>query len=106
MLDANRAKLQNALVRYTLNSDTYTATSDSNGLAKLNVDTGTWTVAATLSGYTFAGGTHAVSADSNTDLTMTAVAIPVATIPGTCACTLMSTMRTSPSRAAWRSPSR
>lgn len=80
--------LAGALVRYTLGVKTYVDTSDSHGVVTFNLDDGEWSVAATLSSYSYAGGTHNVSADTISDLLMDPIIIAPIADPDQCVCYL------------------
>lgn len=67
--------LESANVRLTKGAETYATTTNVSGIATLHVDSGTWTVTATLFGYTFAGATLAISADTSHTYSMTAITI-------------------------------
>lgn len=67
--------VQSASVRLTMGVDTALAVTNASGVAVLNVDDGTWTVAITRSGYSFAGASLVVSANASQSYTVTAVVI-------------------------------
>ena len=63
-----------------------TGTTNASGQVSMSLDAGTYTVAISLSGYTFANTTHAVSATASTwtkTFSMTSVVWPSSTVPGT-----------------------
>jgi len=64
-----------AIVRLTLGVDTYTATTIAGGIATFNVNDGTWTVAITKAGYTYAGTTIVVDGTETATYSMSAVTI-------------------------------
>ncbi len=67
--------LQNANVRFTLNADSFVLQTDASGQCTFNLDDGTWLVAISLAGYSFAGTTLAVAADASVAYSMTQVVI-------------------------------
>lgn len=67
--------LESANVRLTKGAETYATTTNASGVATFHVDSGTWTVTATLFGHTFAGATLAISADTSHTYSMTAITI-------------------------------
>lgn len=73
--------LENANVRYTSGGVTCTGATNVNGQLVLNVDDATYTVAITRNGYSFAGTTHAVTADGSVAYSLTAVSITPADDP-------------------------
>lgn len=78
--------VENVTVRYTSGLDSHTARTDAAGQCVLNVDDATWTVAATRAGYSYAGSTHAVAADSAKAIIMTTVAVPAPSDPDLVVC--------------------
>lgn len=74
--------LEGASIRFTKGVETYVSTTDANGqVASFNLDDGTWTVAITLYGYSFAGTTLVVNGDETPTYTMTTVVIPAPSSP-------------------------
>lgn len=77
--------LQNAVVRLTLNpGNYYTGTgTDVNGLETFNIGAGTYTVAISCGGYTFAGDTYEVTGDTAdpVEFAMTIKAAPAPSDP-------------------------
>lgn len=74
--------LEGATVRLTLGADTYTGTTDADGeVASFNLEDGTYTVAISKPGYTFAGTTLVVDGDETPEYTMTAVGSTAADAP-------------------------
>lgn len=71
--------LQNATVTLTEGANAYTATTNVSGVATLNVDDATYTVAITKSGYSFAGASLLVNGDEVQTYSMSAISIT----PGT-----------------------
>ena len=67
--------LESASVRYTKGALTYVLATDSSGNATFNLDSGEWTVAISLAGYTYSGTTHTFSADDTATYSMTAISI-------------------------------
>jgi hypothetical protein len=83
--DGNGTALQAATVRMVEGINNYSGTSDANGLVTFSLGAASYATLAIKSGYSFTPSINTVSLDSNITLTMTAIALPVATIPGTCA---------------------
>lgn len=69
------ASLQNARIRLTLGAATIVQSTNASGRATFNLDDGTWTVAITKIGYTFAGTTKVVSASGSQTYSMTALTL-------------------------------
>jgi hypothetical protein len=67
--------LQNAIVRMTLNAETYVQTTNSSGQCTFNLDDGTWTVSISKSGYSFAGTTLVVNGTETATYSMSLVVI-------------------------------
>lgn len=67
--------LQNAKVRLTEGVNTFVASTNGSGVATLNVDDATYTVAITKAGYTYAGTTLVVDGDETPTYSMTALTI-------------------------------
>lgn len=63
--------IQNAKVRMTLSGSTYVQTTNGSGQCTFNLDDGTWTVAITAVGYSFAGTTLVVDGTETPTYTMT-----------------------------------
>ncbi len=73
--------LQNALIRLTEGANTFTATTNSSGVATFNVDDATYTVAITKSGYSYAGTTLVVDGTETRTYSMTQVSVTPPTDP-------------------------
>lgn len=73
-----------ARVRVTLGAESYVADTNGSGQATFNLNDGTWTVAITKSGFTFAGASLVVAANVNQSYAMTALTITPAPSPGLC----------------------
>ena len=67
--------LQNAIVRMTLNAETYVQTTNASGQCTFNLDDGTWTVSISKSGYSFAGTTLVVNGTETATYSMSLVVI-------------------------------
>jgi hypothetical protein len=67
--------LQNARVRLTEGANTFTALTNVSGVATLNVDDATYTVAITKSSYSFAGASLVVDGDEAETYAMTLVSV-------------------------------
>lgn len=67
--------IQGAKVRLTNGAQSYLGTTDANGVVTFNLDSLTWTVAITASGYTFSGASLIVSADTTRTYSMTLLSI-------------------------------
>ncbi len=80
--------LQNAKVRMTEGSNTYTATTNASGVATFNLDDASYTVAITKSGYSYSGTTLVVDGDETVTYSMTAVTITPPDDPALCAVTI------------------
>lgn len=78
--------LENAAIRLTNGADSYTADTNASGVATFNVAEATWTVAISKSGYTFAGASLPVSADTSHTYSMTQTVITPAADPTLCNC--------------------
>ena len=74
--------LANASVRLTSGAGTWVDSTDSDGVATLNVDDDVYTVAITLNAFSFAGATLTVTADTTHTYTMTSFAITPSPDPG------------------------
>lgn len=74
-VDDGTDPLEGAKVRLTKGAETYIGTTDVAGQVTFNVDDGTWVVAITLAGYTFAGASLVVTGDDTPTYTMTAITI-------------------------------
>jgi hypothetical protein len=73
--------LEGAKVRFTRNAEDYIGTTNASGQVAFGLDDGTWSVAITLAGYTFAPTTKVVSATGSQTYSMTAQSI-TASEPG------------------------
>lgn len=73
--------LESASVRLTKGGETYVQATNVSGVATFNVDDGTWTVAITLAGYTYAGTTLVVDGTETVTYSMTAVNVAAPTNP-------------------------
>lgn len=82
VVDSGATPLEGVLVRLTKGAKTYIQTTDVDGEATFNVDDGTWVVAATLHGYSYAGSSLVVDGDEPLDITMTDGADISASDPG------------------------
>ncbi len=71
--------LQNATVRMSSGSETYTATTNASGVCTFNLDDATWTVAITRSGYSFAGTTLVVDGTEAVTYSMTEISLTPST---------------------------
>jgi hypothetical protein len=67
--------LQNAKVRLTEGANTFTALTNVSGVATLNVDDATYTVAITKASYSFAGASLVVDGDETQTYAMTLVSV-------------------------------
>jgi hypothetical protein len=74
-VDDGSTALESARVRMTRGALSYTSTTDANGSITFNLDDGSWTVAITLAGYTYAGTTEVVTDDDAPRYSMAAVSI-------------------------------
>ena len=81
-VDDGSTALSSAVIRFTKGAETYSTTTNGSGVATFNLDDGTWTVAITKSGYTFAGTTLVVNGDETATYSMTAISITPASDPG------------------------
>lgn len=68
--------LEGAKVRFTKGAESSLITTNVSGQASVGLDAGTWTVAATLAGYSFTPTTLVVTASAAVSYAMTAVTIP------------------------------
>jgi hypothetical protein len=73
--------VESSTVRVTKGAETYTQTTDVNGLATFNLDDGSWVVAITRSNYSYGGTTLTVDGDETVTYAMTAQSITAST-PG------------------------
>lgn len=73
--------IQAATVRMTMSGKTQVGQTSVSGTVTFNLADGTWTVAITAAGYSFAGASLAVSGDTTHTYSMTATTIPAATDP-------------------------
>lgn len=67
--------VEGATVRLTKAAESFTATTNASGVCTFNVDDGTWTVAITSAGATYAGTTIVVNGDETASYEMTAISI-------------------------------
>lgn len=67
--------LENALVRITEGANTFYKLTNSSGVAVLNVDDATYTVAITKAGYSYSGTSLVVNGDEAETYSMTAISI-------------------------------
>lgn len=67
--------LESARVRFTKGAATYVQSTDASGNATFNLDDGTYTVAISLVGYTYAGSSQVVDGDETPTYSMTALTI-------------------------------
>jgi hypothetical protein len=74
--------VEGALVRLSKGVATYLQTTNGAGQCAFNVDDGTWAVAITLVGYTFAGASLVVDGDEVAAYTMTPPSVSPAAAPG------------------------
>jgi hypothetical protein len=72
-LDSNA--VEGATVRLTKSAETYTGTTNASGVVTFNVDDGTWTVAITAAGASFAGASLVVDGNETQTYTLTATSI-------------------------------
>jgi hypothetical protein len=72
-LDSN--PVEGATVRLTKSAETYTGTTNASGVVTFNVDDGTWTVAITAAGASFAGASLVVDGNETQTYTLTATSI-------------------------------
>jgi hypothetical protein len=73
--------LESASVRLTKGAETYVQKTSSVGRVTFNLDDGTWTVAISLAGYTYAGTTLVVDGDETATYSMTAYSISAPASP-------------------------
>ncbi len=73
--------LEGAVVRLTKGIETAVGRSDAGGEFALNVDDGTWVVAASLAGYSYGGSTLVVDGDEALTISLTVVVITPAADP-------------------------
>ncbi len=69
-VDDGTDPLEGATVRLTKGGESHVRTSDASGQCVFNINDGSWTVAITLSGYTFAGDTLVVTGDATPTYSM------------------------------------
>jgi hypothetical protein len=67
--------VEGASVRLTKAAETYVGSTNASGQVTFNVDDGTWTVAITSPGATFAGASLVVDDDENVSYSLTAISI-------------------------------
>ncbi len=80
-VDDGSDPLEDAHVRLTKGSETYIKETDASGEVVFCIDDGTWSVAITLSGYTFTPTTLVVDGDETQTYSMSSVSVP-ASNPG------------------------
>lgn len=83
-VDDGAAALAGARVRVTKSGESYVRTANGSGQCTFNLDDGTWTVAITLAGYTYAGTTLVVNGDETATYSMTEVALTPSDDPAQC----------------------
>ena len=71
----NSNAVEGATVRLTKSAETYTGTTNASGVVTFNVDDGTWTVAITAAGASFAGASLVVDGNETQTYTLTATSI-------------------------------
>jgi hypothetical protein len=71
----NSNPVEGATVRLTKSAETYTGNTNSSGVVTFNVDDGTWTVAITAAGASFAGASLVVDGNETQTYTLTATSI-------------------------------
>lgn len=76
--------LENATVRFTLGGETYSGRTNASGVVVFNLNDGTYTVAISKSGYSFAGTTMVVDGVETASYTMTS--LPIAAAAGADEC--------------------
>jgi hypothetical protein len=74
-VDDGTVVLESARVRLTKGAETYIDSTNEDGQVTFNIDDGTWTVAISLPGYTFAGDELIVADDVNETFTLTRTVI-------------------------------
>jgi hypothetical protein len=74
-VDDGTDTLESAKVRLTKGAETYILTTDVSGECTFNLDDGSWTVAITLAGYSYAGTTLTVDGDEDETYSMTLVTV-------------------------------
>lgn len=67
--------LASAIIRFTKGSESIATTTNGSGIGVVNLDDGTWTVAITKSGYSFAGTNLVVDGDETATYSMTTVSV-------------------------------
>jgi len=76
--------LESVRVRLTKGASSYVGSTNASGVVTFHVDDGTWTVAATLTGYTYAGTTIVVDGDETATYSMTAQTITAPSAASLC----------------------
>jgi hypothetical protein len=76
--------LSGVRVRLTSGALTYVYATDALGQVSTNLDDGSWTVALTLAGYTYAGTTLVVDGNETATYSMTAISITPSDDPAQC----------------------
>jgi hypothetical protein len=76
--------LEGATVRLSKGGESFTGSTNGSGQVVFNVDDGTWTVAITASGASFAGASLVVDGNEAATYAMVANTVPPATNPNTC----------------------
>ncbi len=74
-VDDGTDPIEGATVRLSKGAESYTQRTDSDGECFFNLDDGTWLVAITMAGYSFAGDTLEVDADEAATFSMTPYSI-------------------------------
>lgn len=83
-VDDGTDPLESARVRLTKGAESYVGSTDVDGELVFNVDDGTWVVAITLPGYTFAGASLIVNGDETQTYSLTALSITPPSDPELC----------------------
>lgn len=73
--------LEGVKVRVTKGAESYVVATNASGQAVFNLDDGTWTVALSLAGYSYAGTTLVVDGTETETYSMTALALTASTDP-------------------------
>lgn len=82
VLNSLAAPIEGAIIRFTKGAESYSGTTDVNGqVASFNLDDGTWTVAITAVGYSFAGTTLVVNGTETPTYTMTTNSVSAPAAP-------------------------
>ena len=83
--------LQSASVSFTINNNSYQAVTNASGTGTLNLTSGTYTVAATLDGYSYNGTTVSVQGNMSLTIVMTPVTSVIPPAPNMCAVSYLAT---------------